>query len=121
MKISEMTNDQAAAALLRLSGPFSEICDDEEAVAIVEEYKARNSKPYFYAVGKMIPAIVQHLLVKHKKALYEIISVLAGVPVSKVGAMKLPETVKVVQDSWDEVAETFFPSSAKSRRKGAGG
>lgn len=115
MKLSEMTNDQATEVMLRLSGPFAEICDDEDAVAIVDEYKARYTKPFFYAIGKMIPALTKHLLFKHRDALYEIVSTLSGVPKAKVGGMKLTETVKVIEDSYDEVMETFFHSSGRRK------
>ena len=30
MKISEMTNDQATDALIRISGPFESICGDDD-------------------------------------------------------------------------------------------
>ena len=113
MKISEMSNKQAKEALIRLSGPFAEICDDEEAVAIVDEYKERITKPTFYAMGQIIPALVKHLLVKHEYALNEIISVLTGWPVAKIDEMNFKETVQVVKDSYDEVLASFFRNDKK--------
>ena len=58
MKLSELSNDQAADILIRLSGPVGAICDDEEAVQMIDEYKKRYKMPLFYAVGKMIPTVV---------------------------------------------------------------
>ena len=111
MKITEMTTDQATEAMIRLSGPFSEICDDDEALAIVDEYKKRMRMPMFYMLGHIMPRLITHLLVKHRAAAYEILAVLLDKPVEKIGRMKLTETVRLAKESYDEVLENFFTSS----------
>lgn len=111
MKITEMTTDQATEAMIRLSGPFSEICDDDEALAIVDEYKKRMRMPMFYMLGHIMPRLITHLLVKHRAAVYEILAVLLDKPVEKIGKMKLTETVRLAKESYDEVLESFFTSS----------
>ena len=90
-----MTNDQAAEAMIRLAEPIGAICDDEEAVKMIDEYKHRYKMPLFYAVGKMIPTLVGYLLKKRKQELYEIVSILSGKKKSDVGEMNFAETVKV--------------------------
>ena len=113
MKLSEMTNDQAADAMIRLAEPIGAICDDEEAVKMIDEYKKRYKMPLFYAVGKMIPTLVGYLLKKHKSELYEIISLLSGEKKVDVGNMNFAETVKVLRDSYDDTLSVFFRSSGK--------
>lgn len=113
MKLSEMTNDQAAEAMIRLAGPVGAICDDEEAVAMIDEYKKRYKMPMFYAVGKMIPTLVGLLMKKHKSEMYEIISVLTGKKPSEIGGMNFAETVAALRDSYDETLSVFFRSSGK--------
>jgi len=120
MKLSEMTNDQAADVMIRLSGPVSAICDDDEAVKMIDEYKQRYKMPLFYVVGKIIPMLVGYLLKKHRGELYEIISILSGKRKDEVGAMNLAETVAVLRDSYDETLAVFFPSSGKAIRSAAG-
>ena len=44
MKISEMTNDQAADVLIRLSVPLGNICEDEETIGIIEKYKSMENE-----------------------------------------------------------------------------
>lgn len=114
MKLSEMTNDQAAEIMIRLADPVGAICDDEEAVQMIEDYKKRYRMPLFYAVGKMIPTLVGYLLKKHKAELYEIISILSGEKQADVGGMNFAETVKVLRDSYDETLSVFFRSSGSA-------
>lgn len=114
MKLSEMTNDQAAEVMIRLADPVGAICDDEEAVQLIEDYKKRYRMPLFYAVGKMIPTLVGYLLKKHKAELYEIISILSGEKNADVGNMNFAETVKILRDSYDETLSVFFRSSGSA-------
>ena len=114
MKLSEMTNDQAAEVMIRLSGPVGAICDDEEAVKMIEEYKKRYRMPLFYAVGKMIPTLVGYLLKKHRDELYEIISILSGWKKDEVGTMNIAQTVNVLRESYDETLSVFFRSSGSA-------
>lgn len=114
MKLSEMTNDQAAEVMIRLADPVGAICDDEEAVQMIEEYKKRYRMPLFYAVGKMIPTLVGYLLKKHKGELYEIISILSGEKQADVGNMNFAETIKVLRGSYDETLSVFFRSSGSA-------
>lgn len=113
MKLSEMTNDQAADAMIRLAEPIGVICDDEEAVKMIDEYKHRYKMPLFYAVGKMIPTLVGYLLKKRKQELYEIISILSGKKKSEIGKMNFAETVSILRDSYDDTLSVFFRSSGK--------
>ena len=109
-----MTNDQAAEVMIRLADPVGAICDDEEAVQMIEDYKKRYRMPLFYAVGKMIPTLVGYLLKKHKAELYEIISILSGEKKADVGNMNFAETVKILRDSYDETLSVFFRSSGSA-------
>lgn len=113
MKISEMTNDQAADALIRISEPFGVLCEDAALVDMINEYNAGQDKPFIQTIGKLIPKIVAYLLKSHKKDLYEIIGVLAFKTNDEVASMNFVETVNVVKDSFDEVLLNFFTSSVK--------
>ena len=118
MKLSEMTNDQAAAVMIKLAEPIGLICDDEEAVQMIDDYKQRYKKPLFYAVGNLIPRLIGYLMDKHKPELYEIIAALSGKKVSEVGKMNIKETVDIVRDSYDDVMQVFFPSYASAIKRG---
>lgn len=123
MKISEMTNDQAAEAMTRLAGPFSALADDEEIMTMLDEIKAMKLQgvAVINATIKMIPRFVTFGLAKHKKDLYEIVGALLQKPASAVGKLNLLQTIKAVQDSFDEDAQSFFTQFGEARKnKGKG-
>lgn len=118
MKISEMTNDQATDALVRLAEPFGHICEDAEAIKLFDEFKAMSDNPLIQTVGKMLPQIVAFLLRTHKHDLYEIIGALSFQSADKIAEANFVQTVKLVRESYDEVLLSFFPLSAM-RTKGS--
>ena len=121
MKISEMTNEQAADALIRLSVPFGNICDDEKMVEIITKYTEARKEPLIRAIGRIVPEAVSYALKEHREDLYEIIGALTGKTVVQVSKMKLVDTVQVFKDSYDEVLHGFFASSVKQIKETAEG
>lgn len=113
MKISEMTNDQAAKALIRISAPIEALCNDPKLDEILETYKATKEEPFFKSVGALLPKFITYAIRTHKDDLYEIISTLIGKTVEEVANMNIMDTVKVVRESYDEVLQGFFTSSVK--------
>lgn len=111
-----MTVDQATAAMIKLAGPLDEICDDDDAVELIEEYKKRYNKPFFYAVGKLIPGLVRHLLVKHKTALFDVVAVLTEHPAKEIGKMNFAALVRELQNSYDDMLATFIMSSGRATK-----
>ena len=55
MKISEMTNDQASEAMIRISTPISNICDDPETEKIITELTNAGNMSVIDVIAKMIP------------------------------------------------------------------
>lgn len=117
MKISEMTNDQATEAMIRLSTAFSAICEDEAMLGIVDELQNMGNTPLLKAIPKLLPKFVTLAFVKHKNHLYEIVGALCQKTVQQVGEMNFKETVALVKDSYDEILHDFFSSSVPSRQK----
>ena len=111
MKISEMTNDQAAEAMARIVEPFSNICDDEEMMGMIEELRGYGDMQLIKVVPKMLPKLTAFALKKHKKDLYEVLGALYMVPTAKIGGMNFLDTVKMVRDSWDDILTSFFTQS----------
>lgn len=111
MKISEMTNDMASEAILRIATPISNIFDDEA------------SKPLLDAMTKLgdgnglttfLPKFVAFCLKDHKGDLYEIIGALTLKPTTAVGKMNFVQTIKELRDSIDEDFIGFFKSSGNA-------
>ena len=120
MKITEMTNDQAADALIRMAVPFENICNDEEAIKIIDEYNGMKDVPVIKTIGNMLPKLIMYVAKAHRDDLYEIVGALTMKPKAAVAKMNFFETIRVVRESWDEVASGFFTSSVKRMKESAG-
>ena len=115
-----MTNDQAAEALIRLTVPFSNICDDEEAMKMIDEYQAMSKQPLLKTIGKMLPQLAAYLFKSHKLDLYEIVGAVTFKKATEVAQMNFLETVKILRESYDEVMKSFFTSSVQQMKQSAG-
>lgn len=118
MKISEMTNDQATDALIKISVPFEIICNDDDVSDALETIGKMKDTPMIKAIGSIIPLFAKVGLKKHKKELYEIVAALTMTSVTKVGSMNFKETIGALQDSYDEILRDFFTHTAIARKIG---
>ena len=116
MKISEMTNDQATEAMIRIAGPISNICDDEDMLAILDEIANSQKIPVVKMIAKILPKFTAFGLQKHKEDIYEIISALHMIPVAEVGGMNFAETLRIMRESYDDILAGFFTSSAPAKK-----
>ena len=117
MKISEMNNEQATAALVRISAPLGNICDDENTVKILEDFDKMEGIHHIQAFGRILPQTTSYLLQTHKEDLYEIVGALTFKKRSEVAKMNFIETLKVLKDSYDEVLRDFFTSSVNQTKE----
>jgi len=117
MKISEMTNEQATETLIRLSTPFSNLCDNDELVEILTNALSLRKEPPLKVVGKILPKLITYGLKEHKYDVYEIVAALQGVPMEKVADMNFKETVDFVRNSYDEILRDFFSQSADTTKQ----
>ena len=117
MKISEMTNDQAADAMIKLAQPISNLLEDEATVNLLNELQKNNDGGGLAFFGRMIPKIVPFCMKDHKQDVFAIVAALTLKPVADVGKMKFMETVKEIQNSIDEDFLSFFRSSGNATSK----
>ena len=114
MKISEMTNDQATEAIIRIATPISNICDDEAMLEVIDELGKMGEMNLISAVGRLLPKIVTCALKTHKNDLYEIIGALQMKPATDIGRMNFAETLRAVKESYDDILAGFFTDSVRS-------
>ena len=112
MKISEMTTNAAADALIRIAEPFKNICEDEDTLKILDKMKNFKGDAPIKAFGSIIPEIVIFSLKKHRADLYEVIGALCQKSAKQVAEMNIKETIAVARDSYDDVLKDFFTSFA---------
>lgn len=114
MKISEMTNDQATDAIIRIAPAISNICDDDDMLSVIDELGKLGEMNLLTAVGKILPKVTTLALKTHKNDLYEIIGALQMKPAAVVGKMNFAETIKAVKESYDDILAGFFTDSVRS-------
>jgi hypothetical protein len=119
MKISEMNNDQASEAIVRICAPVASICEDDEVKSLLDSIDklGKEQGDPIKAVTNFIPRLVAFGLQKHKADVYEIVGALTGTSTARVGKLNFVETVKAVRESWDDVLAGFFTSSATAETK----
>ena len=116
MKISEMTNEQAADALVRIAEPVSNLCDDDDLVKMLDDFSKMNDLGLVRAFGQMLPKLMGYALKKHRNDLYEIIGALDMRPTAEVAKMPFLDTVRLVQESYDTILKDFFTHSAVAEK-----
>ena len=117
MKISEMSNDQATDAMIRISAALGFICEDEEMLGLIDEIRNLGTTPIVVAIPKILPKFTSMAFRRHKDSLYEIIGALCQKSKKDVGKMNFKETIALVKESYDDVLKDFFTSSVPSQKK----
>ena len=114
MKISEMTNEQAADAMVKLAQPMANLLEDKETLRLLEQMQNPNAEGGISYFAWVIPKIVPFLMKDHKSDVYAIVAALTMKPISAVGKMNFMETVKELRESIDEDFIAFFKSSGSA-------
>lgn len=117
MKISDMTNDQATEAMVRISAAFGFICEDEEMLSVIDDLQNMGNTPLVKAIPRVLPKFCSLAFRKHKDSLYEIIGALCQKSKKDVGKMNFKETIALVKESYDDILRDFFTSSVPSQKK----
>lgn len=115
MKISEMSNDQATDAIVRITSAFSFVRDDKEVEALLEKFKNEDDNGNVFAIiDRYLNDVVTLLFRKHKDSGYEIVSALTGVEKKAVGGMNFFETIGAIRENVSELKTLFFSSAGKT-------
>ena len=111
MRISQMTCDQAADALVRISYAASPILKDgtvRKAIGTVADH--RGDKDLLATLGDIVDAVIPTLLKDHRDNTYEICGALLGVSRQEVAERNILQTIREVKDSFDQELSDFFHS-----------
>ena len=112
MKISQMTTDQAADALIRIAPSAANIMHDEDTVATLEKVANGSNNPLVFFADNLVP-IANILLKDHRADFYEIVAALSNKTADDVANQKFPETILDVKNCLDGDLVDFFVSLKK--------
>lgn len=120
MKISEMTNEQATEAMIRIATPFGNLCNDQEILDIIDEISTLDKETNVIVLfGRYLPKVIMCAFSTHKDDLYEIVSALSMKSTAAVAKMNFKETIQLIRDSYDDILKNFFTSSVAVKKKNA--
>lgn len=111
MKISQMTADQAADVLIRISQPIANIIDDPETEPMIKQLSESRGLPPMKLISMFLPKVTMIALKSHRQDVYEIVGALAQEPASKMGKKPVLELVGIIKESVDQDLIDFFRSS----------
>lgn len=112
MTISQMTTEQAADALVRISYAVSPIVKEEKIRQTIEIVAGhREDKDVLATIGDVIDCLVPTLLKDYRTNVYEIVSALAGKSAEEVATQNILVTIRDIKESVDQELIDFFTSS----------
>ena len=115
MKISEMNNDQAADAMIKIAPAISNLMKDEDAENMIKSMIKAEGETSYQILGGLLPKLVAFCMKDHKRDVYAIVAALTMKPVAEVGKMNFMQTVKELKESVDEEFLGFFNLSGKAK------
>lgn len=119
MKLSEMTTDQAADALVRLVEPAAEIVNDEKVFQVIQGAGKVANAGFSAQMAFILREVAPVLLKDHRNALYEVLSILTGKKATEIARQPITATVADIRASVDSELLSFFIPSEEQAKSGA--
>lgn len=110
MRLSEMSTEELARALCRLTPPLCRIATDERVTRALREagQASEAHEPVLAAGGRLMQALVPVLLADHAEDLWEALAVLTGQAPEAIRRQTGLETIRMMRACWDEELARFF-------------
>lgn len=115
MKISQMTTNQAADALVKISAYASNILDDKDMMELIKGTAKKGQKDASNGWSMILTKLVPLCLQTHRNDLFSIVAALDDKTVEEIGDMKLIDTLNILKDSVDKELLDFFDSFTRAR------
>lgn len=112
MKISMMSTEQAADALVRMAQPVANILDDKDVDPILQKFSKSKNKSMTKIAADLIPKIVPLALKAHRDDVFEIVGALECVTADEVRKFPVLKTMAIIRDSFDKDLIDFFSYTA---------
>lgn len=110
MKISQMTTNQAADALVKISANAANILDDKDMMALIKDTGEKGVGDAANGWNMVLTRLVPMCLKAHRDDLFSIIGALDDKTAEEIGKLKLIKTLGILRDSVDKELLDFFDS-----------
>ncbi len=118
MKLSEMTTEQVAEAMLIIAPEIQPILSDAELMAAFKK-KPKGKQDNVTAFIEKACAVIPLILGKHKESAFRILGAVSGMSVADIKKQNILVTIKQLADlaSDKELIGFFMPSEATEPNK----
>ena len=116
MKLSEMTTDRAADALVRIAEPAAEIVNDDNVWKIWEKMGKMKNPNIKAQIVFIVREVAPILLKDHRDALYVVLSIMTEKTVQQIADQKVKDTIRDIKESVDGELLSFFMPSEEQKQ-----
>ncbi|MBE5804933.1 MAG: hypothetical protein E7316_10540 [Clostridiales bacterium] len=119
MKLSQLTTDQLADVLIRLTPPLCRILRDEQALAALDElsFTGLDVQPPLLTLSRLWEKLVPLLLERHAADFYEALSILTGKPAEALRLQPGLATLADLMSVWDSQLASFFSCAGSAEQE----
>lgn len=110
MKLSQLTTDQLAHVLLRLTPPLCRILRDERTLAVLDEltFTGLDAQPPLFSASRLWEKLLPLLLDTHAEDFYQALSVLTEKTPEVLRRQSGLTTIQDLISIWDGQLASFF-------------
>ena len=108
MKLSEMTTEQLADALVALAGPMGRIARDEALNKALARLDKRRSGTALEQLAAVIEPLIPALLTRHREDTYRVLAALLGKSPEAIAAQSAALTIREARACFDGELRDFF-------------
>lgn len=109
MKISQMTTDQAADVIIKITEPAASIMHDDAVVKKLGEMANGSDKPFEFIADNLLP-VLSVLLENHRCEVYAVFAALTGKTAEEFAKQPITQTIRDFKESFDSELVDFFGS-----------
>lgn len=119
MKLSQLTTEQLADVLVRLTPPLCRMLQDEATLAALDDmtFTGLDAQPPLCAASRLWEKLVPVILQRHAEDFYAALSVLTGKTESQLRAQPGLTTITDLMAVWDKELATFFTSAGSAAQE----
>lgn len=119
MKLSEMSTEQFADAMLTLAPAVASIAEDKAITQVMDNIAKKSRGDALEFAGAIAREAVPALLKEHRADMYVILSAMSGKPAKEIQAQPVMQTIHDVRELLDADMIDFFKDAASAGPRGS--
>lgn len=119
MKLSQLTTDQLADVLVRITPPLCRIARDPRTLAALDalSFDGLDAQPPMKSISLLCERLLPLLLTDMAEELYTVLSVLTEKPIDALRRQPALTTMTDIASAWDRELIAFFTSAGSAAQE----